>query len=322
VTPDILSTHLMKNSPKNEAPENAVTEAMQGLAGRIARHTRDGDLKPSAVPGLSLFQRYETTGPISLVYAPSICLIARGAKSVRMGDADFCYGPSRYLLTSVTVPTVAQITKASREESYLGLRLELNVRDLARLMTDTRMPGSQETTDTHDRGIAVGALSLPLVEAFHRLIDLLDDPDDIPMLSPVIQTEIFYRLLVGDHGMRLRQIVSKGTHSQQIAMAIEWLHANYKRQLRIEELAERVNMSVSTFHHHFREMTAFTPLRFQKQLRLQEARRLMLSDHLDASSAAYEVGYESASQFGREYKALFGVTPGFDIKQLRGKVSL
>lgn len=239
-----------------------------------------------------------------------------------MGDADFCYGPSRYLLTSVTVPTVAQITKASCEESYLGLRLELNIRELARLMTDTRMPGPQEVPESDDRGIAVGALTVPLVEAFHRLIDLLDVPVDIPMLSPVIQTEIGYRLLVGDRGARLRQIVSEGTHSQQIAVAIEWLHANYKRPLRIQELAELVNMSVSTFHHHFREMTAFTPLRFQKQLRLQEARRLMLADHLDASSAAFEVGYESASQFGREYKGLYGVTPGFDIKQLRGRVSI
>jgi AraC-like DNA-binding protein len=310
------------SSRTQSLPAQGLREAVEGLSGRISHHTCGGDLKPSVVPGLSLFQRHETTGPISLIYVPSICLITRGEKRVRMGDADFNYDPNCYLLTSVSVPTIARITKASREEPYLGLRLELNTRELARLMADIRLPASEDLPDEKDRGISIGALTVPLVQAFHRLVDLLDTPADIPILSPVIQTEIFYRLLTGERGARLRQIASAGTHSQQIALATEWLHANYKRPLRIEKLAELVNMSVSTFHHRFREMTAFTPLRFQKQLRLQEARRLMLTDHLDASSAAFEVGYESASQFGREYKGLFGVTPGHDIKQLRGRFSL
>ncbi len=311
-------------SPQKPADtqEEALKEAVQELAQRIAYHTRGGDLKPSPVPRLSLFQRFETTGPISLLYTPSVCLIARGGKKVRMGDADFSYDPTCFLLTTARVPTVVQITEASRESPYLSLRLELDTRELARIMAEIRLPAARQGPEPRERGITVGTLTVPLVRAFHRLIDLLNEPANIPVLSPLIQREIGYRLLVSDRGARLRQIVSAATHSRQIAVAIDWLNENYKRPLRVEELAKKVNMSVSAFHHHFRMMTASSPLRFQKQLRLQEARRLMLGDHLDASSAAFEVGYGSASQFNREYKGLFGSTPRADINQLRGRLSL
>ncbi len=158
---------------------------------------------------------------------------------------------------------------------------------------------------------------MPLLAAFQRLVDLLAEPEDIPILAPIIRREITYRLLVGDQGARLRQMASAGSRSHQIARAIDWLKGNFTRPLRIDDLAARVGMSGSTFHHHFRSMTASSPLQFQKQLRLHEARRLMLTDHLDAAAAAFEVGYESPSQFSREYKSLFGAPPLRDITTLR-----
>lgn len=165
--------------------------------------------------------------------------------------------------------------------------------------------------------MATGVMTLALVTAFHRLIGLLDDQQDIPILAPIIQKEIIYRLLVGDQGTRLRQIASAGSQSHQIARAIDWLKTNFTQPLRVEELAEQARMSSSTFHHHFRSMTALSPLQYQKQLRLQEARRLMLAERMDAANAAFQVGYESPSQFSREYNRLFGAPPLRDIINLR-----
>jgi transcriptional regulator GlxA family with amidase domain len=158
---------------------------------------------------------------------------------------------------------------------------------------------------------------VPLLAAFQRLIDLLDEPKDIPILAPIIQREIFYRLLVGDQGTRLRQMASSGSQSQQVARAISWLMSNFAQPLRIDDLAAQVNMSTSTFHHHFRTVTAMSPLQYQKWLRLNEARRLMLAENQDAATAAFQVGYESPSQFSREYGRLFGNSPLRDITSLR-----
>jgi len=158
---------------------------------------------------------------------------------------------------------------------------------------------------------------LPLLTAFQRLIDLLAEPKDIPILAPIIQREIVYRLLVGDQGARLRQMASAGSQSQQIARAIDWLKSNFTQSLRIEDLATQVNMSTSTFHHHFRALTAMSPLQYQKWLRLNEARRLMLIERLDAATAAFQVGYESPSQFSREYSRLYGAPPLRNITNLR-----
>ena len=165
--------------------------------------------------------------------------------------------------------------------------------------------------------MATGETTLPLLNAFQRLVDLLAEPKDIPVLAPMIQREIFYRLLVGDQGMRLRQMASVGSQSHQIAQAIDWLKRHFTQPLRIDDLATQVNMSTSTFHHHFRALTAMSPLQFQKWLRLNEARRLMLTDLMDAATAAFEVGYESPSQFSREYNRLFGAPPLRDITKLR-----
>lgn len=289
--------------------------ALGALAERIARWTDGPDRLETAIAELSLFRRDEPTPPMSGMYEPSVCLIAQGAKRVLLGDDAFVYDARRYLITAVHLPTVVQIVEASREKPCLGLMLKLDQREISRLMVDSRLPPPR--AQQASRGMAIGEVTLPLLSAVRRLIDLLDEPEDIPILAPIVQREITYRLLVGDQGARLRQMASAGSQGHQIARAIDWLKGNFTRPLRIEELAARVGMSGSTFHHHFRSMTALSPLQFQKQLRLHEARRLMLADRLDAANAAFEVGYESPSQFSREYGRLFGAPPLRDITSLR-----
>lgn len=289
--------------------------ALKALIQTIARWTDQGDLHATAIPGLALFRREEPTEPISGMYEPSICLVAQGAKRVLLGDDTFVYDAQHYLITSVHLPTVVQIIEASREKPYLGLRLTLNLREVSQLMADSSLPPPRSLQSS--RGMSTGAVTVPLLNAFLRLIDLLGEQQDIPILAPIIQREIIYRLLVGDQGTRLRQIASAGSQSHQISRAIDWLKSNYTNQLRIDDLARQVNMSVSTFHHHFRALTAMSPLQFQKRLRLNEARRLMLSEPLDATAAAFQVGYESTSQFSREYSRLFGAPPLRDITNLR-----
>ncbi|MCM0080185.1 AraC family transcriptional regulator [Geomonas sp. Red32] len=289
--------------------------AMEALGKSIARWTEQGELQSTAVPGLSLFRRVEPTEPISGMYEPSVCLVAQGAKRVQLGDDSFVYDANHFLITAVHLPTLVQIIEASPEKPYLGLRLTLDLREVSQLMLDSSLP--QPRAQRSSRGMATGEVTGPLVNAFQRLIDLLDDETDIPILSPVIQKEIIYRLLVGDQGDRLRQIASTGSQGNQIARAIDWLKGNFTSPLRIDDLATKVNMSTSTFHHHFRTLTAMSPLQYQKMLRLNEARRLMLTERLDATTAAFNVGYESASQFCREYGRLFGAPPLRDINRLR-----
>ncbi len=306
----------MRKEPVEQAFEdNSMEGAIAALGKSIARCTERGDQHTTAVPGLSLFRRIEPTEPITGMYEPSICLIAQGAKRVLLGDDTYVYDAHHYLITSVHLPTVVQVIEASREKPYLGLRLMLDLREISQLMADSNLPPPR--TQQSSRGMATGEVTLPLVTAVQRLIDLLEAEQDIPILAPVIQREIFYRLLVGDQGARLRQIASAGSQSHQIARAIDWLKGNFSQPLRIDDLAAQVRMSISTFHHHFRSMTALSPLQYQKQLRLQEARRLMLAERMDAATAAFQVGYESPSQFSREYNRLFGAPPLRDIANLR-----
>ena len=294
---------------------NSMEVAIDAMGKSIARFTEDGELHTTAVPGLSLYRRDEPTGPISGMYEPSICMVAQGAKRVLLGDDTYVYDAHHYLITSVHLPTVVQIIEASREKPCLGLMLKLDQREISQLMVDSNLP--QPRVQQSSRGMATGEVPLPLLTAIQRLIDLLAEQQDIPILAPIIQREIIYRLLVGDQGARLRQTASAGSQSHQIARAIDWLKVNFTQPLRIDDLAAQASMSSSTFHHHFRSMTALSPLQLQKQLRLQEDRRLMLTERLDAATAAFQVGYESPSQFSREYNRLFGVPPLRDITKLR-----
>ena len=281
----------------------------------IALYTKNVDRFATPIQGFWLFNRRETTPPLSVMYDPCICLIAQGEKQVFQGNDTFTYDCQNYLLTSVHLPTLASVSKASREKPCLGIRLDLDLKAVAQLMSEHELPASSRAAS--ERSMEIGAVSIELLDAFQRLLNLLKNEKEIPILAPVIIKEIHYRLLVGEQGKRIRQIASGGSKSNQVSKAIRWLKQNYSESLRVDEMAKEMGMSISTFHHHFRAMTNLSPLQYQKQLRLQEARSLMLSENQDAATAAFNVGYESPSQFSREYSRHFGAPPIRDINQLR-----
>ena len=289
------------------------------LSAKISRYIENRQEYKTGVSGLTLYRFDEPTQPESNLYEPSICLVAQGSKCVQLGDEKYVYDVDNYLLTSVYLPTVSQVINASQDKPYLCLVLKFNLREMARIMADSSLPAPQ-SKQSH-QGIVTGTSTVPLVDAFYRLISLLDTPEDIPFLASVIQTEIIYRLLVGEQGERLRQISSAGSQSNQIAQVLNWLRDNFAEQIGVEDLAKMAAMSVPSFYNHFRAMTSFSPLQYQKQLRLQEARRLMMAENLDASNASFQVGYESPSQFSREYSRLFGAPPKRDIAKLRRRIA-
>jgi len=288
--------------------------ARSALAERIHRWTGEDHHLVTDVPGLMLVRYEAPTPPRSAMYEPCICLVAQGAKQVRLGDEEYVYDENHLLITSVGLPVMSSIIRASEEEPLLSLVLKIDLGMVAQLMVDSDLPVPRNRQP--GRGMAVCEVSRPLLDGFRRLVDLLDTPEDIPILSPLILKEILYRLLMGELGPRLRNIALAESHGQQVAKAVDWLKENYAKQLKVEGLARQTGMSVSTFHHHFRAMTAMSPLQFQKWLRLHEARRLMLTESRDATTAALQVGYESPSQFSREYKRQFGAPPLRDIKNL------
>lgn len=294
-------------------------DARAHLAMTIARLTGPGEAHTSPVPGLALYRINEPTQPLTVVFEPSVCLIAQGSKHVWLGDDTYIYDTKHYLFSGLHLPAVAQVLDVSPQKPYLALRLTFDYRDITQLIADSQLPPPR--TPKTDRGMATGSLSLPLLNAFQRLVDLYDSEADIPMLAPLIRREIFYRLLVGEQGGKLRQVAAIGTQSQQIARAVAWLKSNFTKPLHVNELARMTNMGVSTFHHHFRSMTALSPLQYQKQLRLQQARNLMITEHVDAASASFLVGYESPSQFSREYSRLYGASPARDVAILRQQMT-
>jgi AraC-like DNA-binding protein len=310
---------MRKQVTKVDIENKEMEAALEALGNSIARWTDKNDRVETAIPGLILARRDKPSEPVSIMYEPRICVIAQGAKRVLLGDDSYVYDAHHFLITSVDLPASVQVIKASQEKPYLGLVMNIDQREISQLMVDSNLPPPRPQQSS--RGMATGEVTLPLIAAFQRLIDLLAEPKDIPILAPVIQREIFYRLLVGDQGARLRQMASAGSQSQQIARAIDWLKGNFTRPLRIDDLAAQVNMSTSTFHHHFRAVTAMSPLQYQKWLRLSEARRLMLAEKQDATTAAFRVGYESPSQFSREYGRMFGSPPLRDIMSLRQTVT-
>jgi AraC-like DNA-binding protein len=289
--------------------------ARQALTESIARWTSEDAVPPTAVPGLYFFRQDGPTEPMSVVYEPSVCLVVQGSKRVLLGNEAFVYDDNHYLITSVNLPTFVQVVEASKERPLLGLKLTFDIHEVSQLIIDSNFPHHRAQQSGH--GMATSEVTLPLLTAFQRLIDLLDEKDDIPILAPIIRKEVIYRLLVGEQGARLRQIASAGSQSQQVARVIDWLKNNFTQQLRIDDLASQARMSTSSFHNHFRAMTALSPLQYQKHLRLHEARRLMLSESLDAATAAFQVGYESPSQFNREYRRLFNAPPLRDVAKLR-----
>ncbi|WP_274057594.1 AraC family transcriptional regulator [Vibrio parahaemolyticus] len=289
--------------------------ATQKLAKLIDRWTGDANQYDTPISGLR-FSRWTTpTPPTSYTHNPSICLIAQGRKRVLLGEESFIYDANHFLISSVDLPIIANIIEASEEQPYLGLIMELDLTEISQLIVDSELAFTQ--SKEAQKGIAVGELSESLLDAFVRLAELLDEGQNIKILAPIIKREIFYRLLMSEQGTRLHQIVTAGSHSRQIAKAIDWLKNNFVKPLSVGDLASYTGMSKSSFYTHFRSMTSMTPLQFQKKLRLSEARRLMLTENLDAMAATFKVGYESPSQFSREYSRLFGAPPSKDIKSLR-----
>ncbi|HCH4263331.1 TPA: AraC family transcriptional regulator [Vibrio parahaemolyticus] len=284
------------------------------LAEQIQKWTGDATQFDTEIPGLKLSRWTTPTQPTSYSHNPSICLIAQGKKRVLLGKDSFTYDTNHFLISSVNLPITANIVEATEEAPYLGLIMELDLQEISQLIVDSEL--SFNSSKEAQKGIAVGELSGSLQSAFVRLMALLDEPDNIKILAPVIKREIFYRLLLTEQGARLNQIVTTGSHSHQIAKAIDWLKNNFVKPLSVGDLAAYTGMSKSAFYTHFRSMTSMTPLQFQKKLRLSEARRLMLTENLDAMATTFKVGYESPSQFSREYSRLFGAPPSKDIKAL------
>jgi AraC-like DNA-binding protein len=296
----------------DENEDRSVIEMRGELARKIAdRAIVEGDLA-TPIPGLRLYRRSLTTACASAAYEPSLIVFVQGQKRISVGKTTYLCDGRNFLLTSVDLPVVSQVIAATVKEPILGLILKLEMPAVREILSQQEFHLRQEPADA--RGMAVGVSSLELLDACTRLVELLDAPQDIPFLGGLIQREIIYRLLRSPQGKHLRAIATLGEQSHRTAKAVEWLRMNYAKPLRVEELAAMARMGVSTLHHQFRSLTAMSPLQYQKQLRLHVARERMLHAGLDAASAAFEVGYESASQFNREYSRFFGQPPMRDIK--------
>ncbi len=305
--------------PQQEAYEVQRAQANRAeLVARIARAIRDdGRIEP--LKGLSLYRCSSPTRPVYGVSEPSFCVIAQGSKEIFVGEERYQYDPAHYLLTTVELPVVGQILEASKEQPYLSLRLQLDPALVGSVLVEADLPSPRGQGEV--KAMDVSSLDASLLDAVVRLVRLVDSSTDARVLVPLVTREIIYRLLVGAQGARLRHIAILGGDTHRIARAVDLLRKDFKEPLRMESIAQELGMSVSGLHHQFKAVTAMSPLQFQKRLRLQEARRLMLGEHLDAASAGYRVGYDDAAHFNREYKSLFGLPPVRDVERLRQAAS-
>jgi len=300
-------------NPHNKS--RSVEEALQQLALLIRRHAPSSGRHQTAVPSLSLMHATELSEPIESAYKPSICVVAQGAKTATLADEIYRYDPLTYLVISVELPVIGRIIKASPENPHLSLRLSFDPDVILDIVKETNRPAS--VSSKASRGIAVNRMSPKLLEAIVRLMELLDEPEDISILAPLMIREILYRVLQDEQGAQIHQFAIIGSQSHNIAQAIQLINQQFDRPLVIDQLAKSVNMSTSAFHKHFKRVTDMSPLQYQKAVRLQEARRLMLTETVQASDAAFRVGYESPSQFSREYARMYGRPPMLDLQELR-----
>ncbi len=284
------------------------------LARKIASLVGKEQNRITEIPGVSLHRRTFPTPPCRTTYHPGIIVVAQGSKQVNLGPTSFIYDESHFLLTAVDLPIVSWVAEATEEAPCLVLSLRLDMSMVRELLGREEIHVAETPSDSP--AMSIGETTPEFLNACCRLLDLLNSPQDIPFLSGLIQREIIYRVLRGRVGARLRAVATLGDQSHRTAKAIAWITANYAKPLRVEELAQLASMGVSTLHHHFRMLTSMSPLQYQKQLRLQSARNLMLNNGLDAASAAFEVGYESPTQFNREYSRFFGQPPMRDIRSL------
>jgi AraC-like DNA-binding protein len=306
----------MKNIAPNAAvrPNPAIPFRAE-LARKIASFIGNEEKRITEIPGLSLHRRTAPTPPCRTTYQPGIIVVGQGSKQVNLGKNSFVYDEAHYLLTAVDLPIVSWVAEATPEVPCLVLSLKLDISMVRELLSREEIHVADAPSDSP--AMSIGETTPEFLGACCRLLDLLNSPQDIPFLNGLIQREIIYRILRGPEGARLRSVATLGDQSHGTAKAIAWIAANYSKTLRVEELAEQSSMGVSTLHHHFRMLTSMSPLQYQKQLRLQSARNLMLNSSMDAASAAFEVGYESPTQFSREYSRFFGQPPIKDVRALR-----
>jgi AraC-like DNA-binding protein len=293
---------------------------IQRLRAAIDRHA----LVPrqdTRVEGLTLFRQAHTRPGVATLYRPSLCVVAGGGKEVVLGEHIFALDEAQFLIVTVEVPVTGCVVAATPQDPYLGLTVDLDPARIAELLLQLPPAPGQAPTAASAPAIATGTLDEPLVDALARLVELLDDPPAAPVLAPLIERELHYRLLAGEHGALLRQIATADSHLAQIAAATDWIREHHAEPMRIEQLARRSAMSVTSFHRHFKAVTMLTPLEYRTRIRLQEARRLMLVEDLDATTIGLQVGYESPSQFSREYRRAFGVAPAADAARIRGEAS-
>lgn len=284
------------------------------LSAIVDRFSNGDGIHTTAIPGVSCIKLSELNARLPSVYHPSLCVILQGKKRVLLEDEIYEYQPSEYLVVSVDLPVISEVTQGSKDKPYLCLQIELDQHELTDLLVQANTPVDESIST--ERGIFVGNMDTLLSDCVLRLAQLLDAPQDIPLLSPMIKREIYYRLLNGQYGAVIAQLARAGSHMQRITVAIQQLRLNYDKPMKVETLANQIGMSVSSFHAHFKTVTAMSPLQYQKRLRLMEARQIMLVEMQDAASTAYRVGYESPSQFSREYARMFGNPPGRDISRL------
>jgi AraC-like DNA-binding protein len=298
-----------------EAALLRIRELRTELVHRIAAAMGNSENQATSIPGLALHRRIAPGAPCSMTYEPGVTVMVQGKKRVDLGPTTFIYGESQYLLTSADLPIVSQIVEASEETPCLAISLKLEMPVVREVLSREEIQPREALPDSP--AMTTGEVTPEFLSAWCRLIGLLETPQDIPFLNGLIQREIIYRILRSPEGARLRAIATLGDQSNRTAKAITWIRTNYSKQLRIDDLAQVAGMGVSTLHHHFRALTSMSPVQYQKQLRLQAARARMLIDGVDAASAAFEVGYESASQFNREYSRFFGQPPMRDIRTIR-----
>ncbi|GGG69599.1 AraC family transcriptional regulator [Paenibacillus radicis (ex Gao et al. 2016)] len=302
-----------------ENESTRIEEALQQLALLIRRHAPSNGTTQTAVPSLTLMHAAQLSEPIESVYKPSICVVAQGAKSAALADEHYRYDPLTYLVISVELPIISKILAASPEKPHLSLRLSFDSDVILDIVKETSH--STSAPSKASRGIAVSRTSPALLEALVRLMKLLDEPEDISILSPLVIREILYRVLQGEQGAQIHQFAIIGSQAHNIAQAIQQINREFARPLVIDQLAKSVNMSTSAFHKHFKRVTEMSPLQYQKTVRLQEARRLMLTETVQASDAAFRVGYESPSQFSREYARIYGRPPMLDIQAILSSIT-
>ncbi len=286
---------------------------MEALAATIARHAPRDGMHDMPIPGLALIRSAVPTDQVPSLYQPAVCIIAQGAKVVMLGEETFRYDRDSHLVVSVDLPLTGQVIAATPEAPYLCVRVDLDPGLINELMLEQPPAAGVRL----GRGLHVSRNTPELSDAVARLLALLDRPAEAPFLAPLIRREIHYRLLTGDQAGVVRQIGAPDSRLSQVNRAIAWIRANFDRPFSIESVAGEAGMSASTLHQHFKAVTAMSPLQYQKQIRLQEARRLMLGEAADAQAAGFQVGYESPSQFSREYARLFGAPPARDAARLR-----